>query len=94
MSFLMPKIPPAPSPKDIAAAQDKIRAERESKELLVEQRMKQNDAANNLTKSLKKKRGRGTLITRRGGSSYMGITDDALGPRTSRTLLGNVGSGY
>ena len=84
----MPKLPAPPSPQDIAAAQDRISQERQSKQLLIEKQQSQNEASNNLAKALKRKRGRGSLITKRGGSSYLGIKDEALGPQESRSLLG------
>jgi hypothetical protein len=92
MGFMKPKIPPAPTPDEIARAQDRIAQEREARQVTLDKEMKKVDAANNLSKALKRKRGRGTLITRRAGNSYLGIKDDAIGMR--RSLLGNIGGSY
>lgn len=87
MSFMRPKVPSA---EEMARAQDKIQMERDARQVIIDKETAQSDAANNLSKALKRKRGRGTLITRRGGGSYMGIKDEALGPSTKRTLLGKI----
>ena len=88
MGFMKPKIPPAPSPKEIAEMQDKIARNREAEQIKIDSDIKRQEAAANLRSGLKRKKGRGTLVTKRGGSSYIGLTDDPLAPTYSRTLLG------
>jgi len=85
---MKPKIPPAPSPEDIARMQDKIAMEREARSVKIESDIKRAEAANALRSGLNRKKGRGVLVTRRGGSSYIGISDEPLGPTYNRTLLG------
>jgi hypothetical protein len=88
MGFMKPKIPPAPSPEDIARMQDKISQEREARAVKIESEIKRNEAANALRSGMRRKKGRGTLVTRRGGSSYIGVTNEPLAPTYDRTLLG------
>ena len=90
MSFFKPKIPMPPSPEEIAKMQDRINQERDAKRLKIESEIKRKEASANLRSGLKKKKGRGTLVTKKGGATYVGLTDDPLAPETSRTLLGTL----
>jgi hypothetical protein len=91
MPFMKPKIPPAPSPEDIARMQDKIAQEREAKRIQIESDIKRKEASAALRSKMRKRKGRGTLVTKKGGSTYVGLTDDPLAPQTSRSLLGQIG---
>jgi hypothetical protein len=91
MGFMKPKIPPAPSPEDIARAQDKIAQEREMRQIRIDKEISRSDAANELRQSMRKRKGRGRLLTRRGGAGSIGVTTEAIGPEYKRTLLGVIG---
>lgn len=92
---MKPKIPPAPTPEEIARAQDKISQEREARQVKIESEMKRNERAEDLRSSMRRRKGRGRLLSRRGGAGIIGITDEPLAPQQSRTLLGTIGtSGY
>lgn len=88
---MKPKIPPAPSPEEIARIQDQIAQEREARQIKIDSEIKRAEAANNLRSGMRKRKGRGTLVTKKGGSTYIGLTDDPLAPQTSRSLLGVIG---
>ena len=91
MPFMKPKIPPAPSPEEIARMQDKIAQEREARQIQIESDIKRKEASASLRSKMRKRKGRGTLVTKKGGSTYVGLTDDPLAPQTSRSLLGQIG---
>ena len=91
MGFMKPKIPLAPSPEEIARIQDQIAQEREARQIKIDSEIKRAEAANNLRSGMRKRKGRGTLVTKKGGSTYVGLTDDPLAPSERRSLLGVIG---
>ena len=88
---MRPKIPPAPTPEEMARAQDKIAQEREMRQIRIDKEIKRSDAANELRQSMRKRKGRGTLLTRRGGAGSIGVTAEPIGPEYKRSLLGQIG---
>ncbi len=56
MGFMKPKIPPAPSPKEIAEMQDKIARDREAEQIKIDSDIKRQEAAANLRSGLKRKK--------------------------------------
>tara|TARA_B100000029_G_C17390959_1_gene893381 strand:+ start:109 stop:390 length:282 start_codon:yes stop_codon:yes gene_type:complete len=91
MGFMKPKIPPAPSPEEMARAQDRIAQEREMRQIKIDKEIKKSESANALRQAMRRRKGRGRLLTKRGGAGVVGITSEPIGPETKRTLLGVVG---
>ena len=65
MGFMKPKIPPAPSPEEIARMQDKIAQEREARQIQIESDIKRKEASAALRSKMRKRKGRGTLVTKK-----------------------------